>query len=74
MEAAKRQFTRHNARTGSALILVIVVTVLLASIGAIFILMARVDQMASSSVVDNHCLDNAVNSRLGQQRYVHVCR
>ena len=62
MEAAKRQFVRHTARTGSALILVIVVTVLLASIGAMFILMARVDQMASSAVVDSQYLDTAVNS------------
>lgn len=62
MEVQKRQFIRDHTRTGSALVLVIVITVLLASIGAMFMLFARIDQMASSAVVDNRDMDLAVDS------------
>ena len=58
MKTTQRQFDRK----GSALILVIVVTVLLAAIAALFILMARVNEMASASADTERDLQGGVDT------------
>ena len=56
--------TTHNARrfTGSALILAIVLTSLLAIVGVIFLLSSRVESVATSSIAGNTDLSFAVDS------------
>ena len=61
MEAIDRQFNSVNNRRGSALIMVVVLTVLLALIAAMFILMSRIDEMATKSIKPNYQLDAAVD-------------
>lgn len=58
------QSIRQNDRQrgGSAMILVVVVTVLLAVVGVMFVMVARVGEMASTAVVDHADLDAAVES------------
>jgi len=53
---------RGDRRRGSALIMVVVLTVLLAVIGVLFVMASRIDEMATSSVVYGHELDHAVDS------------
>jgi len=47
--------------TGSALVLVIVITVLLATVGAMFVMMSRVGSATSSAISDNRELSAAVD-------------
>jgi hypothetical protein len=56
--------TNHKPRTklGSALILTVVLTSLLAIIGAMFIMITRVDRMATSSISENKELNFAIES------------
>ncbi len=58
------QILRQNNKTrqGSAMILVVVVTVLLAVVGVMFVMVARVGEMESSFVVDSSDLDAAVDT------------
>ncbi|MHC4158573.1 MAG: hypothetical protein ACYSSO_05790, partial [Planctomycetota bacterium] len=58
------QFTVHGPRTrsGSALILAVVLTSLLAVIGVIFVMSARVNKVATSSISQNRELNFAVES------------
>lgn len=58
----KRQLNRSNLRTGSALVMVIVLTALLSLIGTLFIVMARIDEMSTSSIKAATELDSAVNA------------
>jgi hypothetical protein len=60
----KQPTTNYEPRTklGSALILVVVLTSLLAIIGAMFIMITRVDRMATSAISENKELDFAVES------------
>lgn len=51
---------RNPARRGSALILVIVVTVLLAVIGVMFVMVTRLDGVLSASIIQDRRLDEAV--------------
>lgn len=60
MNTTKRQSVRRQG--GSAFILVVVVTVLLAVIGLMFVMVARLGEMGSSAVVDNADLDAAVQT------------
>ncbi len=52
----------HNCRPGTALVMVVVLTVLLAVIGVLFVMVSRLHEMASSSVHSDRDLDNAVSS------------
>ncbi|WP_169853078.1 type II secretion system protein GspK [Anaerohalosphaera lusitana] len=61
--------TTNNCRRGSALLLVVVVTVLLAAIGVIFLMMSRLEEMATSSIAENEQLDagaQAVTAHIGE--------
>ena len=60
MKRKKRQ--QYDGRRGSAMILVVVVTVLLAVVGVIFVMVARLSEMETSSVIDSRDLDAAVDS------------
>ncbi|MBW8014866.1 MAG: hypothetical protein FVQ82_01645 [Planctomycetes bacterium] len=62
MEAIDRNFNSVKNRGGSALILVVVLTVLLALIGAMFILMSRIDEMATKSIKTDRQLEAAVET------------
>ncbi len=53
---------QDNRRRGSVMILVVVVTVLLAVVGVMFVMVARVGEMETSSVIDSSDLDAAVDS------------
>lgn len=59
MKTTMRQSVR---RRGAALVLAVVVTVLLAVVGVMFVMVARVGEMQTSSVIDNSDLDTAVQS------------
>ncbi len=56
----KRKYERR--RPGSALILVVVLTSLLAIVGIMFVMTARIDNMSTSAVVENKELNFAVDS------------
>ena len=47
---------------GSALILAVVLTSLLAIVGVMFLMVARVDRMATSGISENRELDSAVET------------
>jgi len=51
-----------KCRAGSALVLVIVITVMLAVVGVMFVMMARVDSIATSAISDNSQLAAAVDT------------
>lgn len=53
---------QYDKQRGSAMILVVVVTVLLAVVGVMFVMVSRVGEMSSSAVVDSADLDAAVDS------------
>jgi len=60
----KTRITNHQSRTdnGSALILTVVLTSLLAIIGVMFIMVARVDKISTSAIIENKELNLAVDS------------
>ena len=60
----KTQDPRH--KTGSALILAVVLTSLLAIIGVMFLLSSRVDWVGTSSIADNKDLGSAVDTVIAQ--------
>ena len=62
MEMKQTKPGRGDSRRGSALIMVVVLTVLLAVIGVLFVMAARIDEMATSSVVYDRELGYAVDS------------
>jgi len=55
----KLRFVKYRA--GSALVLVIVITVLLATVGVMFVVMSRLGQVATSAIADNRELSAAVD-------------
>ena len=62
-------------RTGSALILVVVLTSLLAIVGVMFVMVARVDRIATSAISENKTLDYAVEAviaRISQELVLDV--
>jgi hypothetical protein len=61
-----------KCRTGSALVLVIVVTVMLAVVGVMFVMMARVDSIATSTISENSELAAAVDTVVEQINTVLV--
>ncbi len=65
MAALVRQ-SSTNARPGSALILTVVLTSLLAIVGVLFIMTARIDRMATSATTENQQLNLAVETLVAQ--------
>lgn len=61
MQKPKSKLVEGNP-TGSALVMVVVLTVLLAAIGVLFVMASRIDEMSTSSIVKTHDLDLAVES------------
>ncbi len=55
-----RKFTKKLAANGSALILAVVLTSLLAIVGAMFVMSARVDKVSTSAIAENKDLISAV--------------
>ena len=68
MVAGRRKNTtnRRGARAGSALILAVVLTSLLAIVGVLFVMVTRIDKMATSAASENRELTFAVNTVAAQ--------
>ncbi|MBN2138529.1 MAG: hypothetical protein JW720_12045 [Sedimentisphaerales bacterium] len=66
MEAVRTKSHLPGAAWGSALILTVVLTSLLAIVGVLFLMVSRLDRMASSSVSQNVELDLAVDTVVGR--------
>jgi hypothetical protein len=66
MERVKQRHKASAPPRGSALILAVVLTSLLAIVGVLFVLAARLDKMASSATADNRDLGFAVDTVLAQ--------
>ncbi len=62
MEAARKDILNKSLRAGSALILTVVLTSLLAIIGVLFVMVSRVDKMATSAISENRSLNLAVET------------
>lgn len=62
METADKEISRGMLPSGSALILTVVLTSLLAIIGVLFVMVSRVDRMATSSISENKDLNLAVDT------------
>lgn len=63
-----RQFARGVLSAGSALILAVVLTSLLAIVGVLFVMIARVDKMATSAISENRELHLAVETVIAKIR------
>ena len=66
METADKKKTRKSVPDGSALILTVVLTSLLAIVGVLFVMVSRVEKMATSSVSENQELNLAVDTVVAQ--------
>jgi hypothetical protein len=66
MKKADKKWSRKSLPIGSALILTVVLTSLLAIIGVLFVLVSRVDKMATSSISENQELNLAVDTVVAQ--------
>lgn len=62
METADKKLSIEALPAGSALILTVVLTSLLAIVGVLFVMVSRVDRMATSSISDNKELNFAVET------------
>jgi len=62
METAKKNIRGNSLGAGSALILTVVLTSLLAIVGVLFVMVSRVDQMATSAISENRSLNFAVET------------
>jgi len=62
MQLADKNLKKIEFRTGSALILAVVLTSLLAVVGVIFIMAARVEKVAASSISENRELNFAIET------------
>jgi len=62
MEARERKISESTFSTGSALILTVVLTSMLAIVGLLFVMMARVDKVATSAISENKELNLAVET------------
>lgn len=56
------KFPKNKSRFGSALILAVILTALLAVIGTIFLLSSRVESMSTSSIEEEKALESAIDS------------
>lgn len=66
MDPTRRRRSGGRRGTGSALILTVVLTSLLAIVGVLFLMAARIDKMATSATADNRQLGFAVDSIIAQ--------
>jgi len=66
MKTANKKFSRNTFSLGSALILTVVLTSLLAIVGVLFLMVSRVDEMATSAISENKELDYAVDTVLAK--------
>jgi len=62
METADDRLSRKAYPAGSALILTVVLTSLLAIVGVLFVMVSRIDRMATSAVTENQELNFAVET------------
>jgi len=62
METRERKFSKDKISAGSALILTVVLTGMLAIVGVLFVMMARVDKVATSAISENRELDLAIET------------
>ncbi len=62
MTITDRKSARKKSSTASALILAVVLTSLLAIVGVLFVMIARVDKIASSALMESKELDAAVDT------------
>jgi hypothetical protein len=62
MKAGRKGHLKQRFSAGSALILAVVLTSLLATVGVLFLLSRRVDTIATSAIADNQDLNLAVDS------------
>jgi hypothetical protein len=62
METRERKFSEGKISPGSALILTVVLTGMLAIVGVMFVMMARVDKVATSAISENRELDLAIET------------
>jgi len=61
-----KRFTKSGLSFGSALILTVVLTSMLAIVGVLFMLVARLDKMATSSISQNRELNLAVETAIAE--------
>jgi hypothetical protein len=66
MDIGKNNMLTSSHRGGSALILAVVLTSLLAMIGALFFMSSRVEKMSASSLANQQDLDSAVETVLAR--------
>jgi len=66
MDSTNERRSGRRRDTGSALILTVVLTSLLAIVGVLFLMAARIDKMATSATADNRQLGFAVDSVIAQ--------
>ncbi|NVL91362.1 MAG: hypothetical protein HWN69_10340, partial [Desulfobacterales bacterium] len=59
---ANKKLGKNRFSAGSALILTVVLTTLLAVVGVVFVMMARVDKIATSAISENRELNFAVET------------
>jgi len=66
METRERKFSGGAFSTGSALILTVVLTSMLAIVGILFVMMARVDNIATSAISENKELNLAIETVIAE--------
>ena len=66
MKTANRKSAANRFSAGSALILAVVLTTLLAIVGVLFVMVARVDKIAASATLESRELDSAVDSIIAE--------
>ncbi len=66
MRARRRKSENTNGPAGSALILTVVLTTLLALVAVLFLMTARIDKLASSAATENELLGLAVESTVAR--------
>jgi len=64
--SANKQLSKNASFRGSALILTVVLTSLLAIVGVMFLMMSRIDRMATSAISEDKQLDLAVDTMVGR--------
>ncbi|MHC4556730.1 MAG: helix-hairpin-helix domain-containing protein [Planctomycetota bacterium] len=62
MKTENEKFSKNKPSAGSALILAVVLTSLLAIVGVLFVMVSRVDKMATSAISENKELNLAVET------------
>lgn len=66
MDRAREKLLRESLLKGSALILTVVLTSLLAIVGVVFLMISRIDRMATSGLSEDKQLDLAVDAVVGE--------